>query len=134
MVLHPPADRIAGSDNVNSMVLRIDHRGTTLLLPGDLEIPGGERLLHHDRPAPGGVMMAPHHGSLQQDARPLLDWMRPSTVVISGGSRADRALVRQMWSQGGADVRITAAEGALRVEIDAKGRTRCFAWQENGWR
>lgn len=133
-ILHPPETRIEGSDNVNSMVLRIDHHGTTLLLPGDLEIPGGERLLHHGRPAPGGVLMAPHHGSLQQDARPLLDWMRPSTVVISGGKRAERALVRRMWSQGGADVRITAAEGALRVEIDAEGQTRCFAWREKGWR
>lgn len=120
--LHPPPVRLEGSDNANSLVLRIDHQGTTILLPGDLEMPGSEHLLRHSRPPPGGMLMAPHHGSLQEDARTLLDWMRPAVVVVSGGKRSLRPEVREMLAQGGADVHLTAAEGAVRIEVDREGK------------
>ncbi len=131
--LHPPMLPVAGSDNANSLVLRIDHRGRTILLPGDLEMPGSEHLLRHSRPPPGGMLMAPHHGSVQEDARTLLDWMRPSVVVVSGGNRSLREEVRQMLGQGGAEVRLTAAEGAVRVEVDRAGELTVRGWKADGF-
>jgi competence protein ComEC len=45
-VLHPPAGASADeSENARSLVLCVRHAGHTLLLTGDLEGPGLERLL-----------------------------------------------------------------------------------------
>jgi competence protein ComEC len=62
-VLHPPAEGPEGNENVRSLVLLVRHGGHTLLLTGDLEGPGLERLLGL-RPAPVDVLMSCHflHG------------------------------------------------------------------------
>jgi hypothetical protein len=44
-VLHPPAEGPDGNENVRSLVLRVRHAGHTLLLTGDIEGPGLERVL-----------------------------------------------------------------------------------------
>jgi competence protein ComEC len=44
-VLHPPAAGPAGNENARSLVLAVCHAGHTLLLTGDLEGPGQERVL-----------------------------------------------------------------------------------------
>ncbi|WP_153558285.1 ComEC/Rec2 family competence protein [Roseimaritima sediminicola] len=126
-IYHPPPQRMAGSDNANSLVLGLQHAGRVLLLPGDLESPGTERLLEHPRPPGGGILMAPHHGSLQQDPRPLLDWARPRTVIVSGSRRAGQPAVLETLGRNGADVHVTALEGALRTRIDSEGRVTVSA-------
>lgn len=134
LVLHPTERRIEGSDNANSLVLLLEYFGVSILLPGDLEVPGTENLLQHSRPRPGGVMMSPHHGSLQQDVRPILDWHRPSIVVVSGGYRAARPEVKLAQSQNGADCLVTAEHGAVRITIDPSGTVAADHWEENQWR
>jgi competence protein ComEC len=44
-VLHPPADGPEGNENARSMVLLVRHAGHSILLTGDLEGPGLERVL-----------------------------------------------------------------------------------------
>ncbi|MEM9828687.1 MAG: ComEC/Rec2 family competence protein, partial [Planctomycetota bacterium] len=63
-VLHPPVQPMDASDNANSLVLVASPAGVPVVLPGDLEPPGTEVLASRPRPPPGGVLMAPHHGSL----------------------------------------------------------------------
>lgn len=133
MILHPPRSRLSGSDNANSLVLRIDHGGKSLLLPGDLEPPGTERLIDQPRPVPGSVLMAPHHGSLAMDAETILNWGRPAETIVSGGPRARRPEVSDMLSSTGSGVRVTAAEGAIRVRIDEAGRISIRSWLETPW-
>ncbi len=107
-VLHPPPERIQGSDNANSLVL-VAHAGSSpLVLPGDLEPPGTQSLLWQPRVRGGGVLMAPHHGSLQLDMRPILDWSRTAAVVVSGSERAARDEVRDALSATGAGVFVTS--------------------------
>jgi competence protein ComEC len=132
-ILHPPPRGVDGSDNANSLVLRIDHGNTTLILPGDVEPPGTERLIEHDRPPPGGILMAPHHGSLQMDAATVLTWARPAVTIVSGGRRAKKPEVRQMLSITGSDVWVTARQGAIRVRIDSVGTKQLRAWIEDPW-
>ncbi len=100
-VLHPPAERLDGNDNANSLVLRVDCSGKSLILPGDLEPPGTESLIDTPRPPPGGVLMAPHHGSLTMNAASVLQWARPGETIVSGGQRARRPEVEQMLAAGG---------------------------------
>lgn len=123
-VLHPPAYRVPGNDNANSLVLSFDLGGRSLVLPGDLEPPGLQMVLDQPRPQAGGVLMAPHHGSLTLDNRAILDWARPRQVIVSGGMRARRPEVAEALRVRGSDVFITAQSGAIQVSIpnDQTGR------------
>jgi competence protein ComEC len=119
LVLHPPPYRVQGNDNANSLVLRIDTGGRSLVLPGDLEPPGLEMVLNRSRPLPGGVLMAPHHGSLTVDSQAILDWARPRQVIVSGGDRAKRPEVAEALRVRGSDVFVTAEIGAIQVTLPA---------------
>jgi competence protein ComEC len=61
-VLHPPAAGPKGNENTRSMVLLVRHAGHAILLTGDLEGAGLERVLTLPLPHVD-VLMAPHHGS-----------------------------------------------------------------------
>ena len=131
-VLHPPAQRLTGSDNANSLVI-IAGDGVPLVLPGDLEPPGTAVLVNRPRPSPGGVLMAPHHGSLTMDASAVLQWARPRETVVSGGRRARRVAVRQMLAAYGSGVHVTAIVGAIRVRIGKDGRIQVHSWLQSPW-
>lgn len=134
-VLHPTAawaGRDDVEDNAASMVLSIAAGGRELLLPGDLEPPGTGVLVDTPRPAPGGVLMAPHHGSLRMDADVVLAWSRPSQVVVSGGRRTADPEVAEMLSAVGSDVHLTRLHGAIRVRIDEEGRARIDRFRPGG--
>lgn len=131
-IMHPPPWRIAGNDNANSLVIRFDHLGRSLLLPGDLEPPGLAHVLEQPRPSPGGVLMAPHHGSLTVDNRMILDWSRPREVIVSGGSRAQRPEVLDALGVRGSGVRVTARDGAIRVRLGESG-IEVRSWREDPW-
>ncbi len=132
-VLHPPRERLPGSDNANSLVLRIDRGGRTLILPGDLEPPGTASLIGRARPPPGGVLMAPHHGSLRMDASSVLQWSRPRETIVSGGRRARRPEVYEMLAATGSGVHVTSHVGAIRVRIDAQGKIEVRSWVQSPW-
>jgi competence protein ComEC len=122
-ILHPPAQGVAGSDNANSIVLRIGYQGRNILLPGDLETPGFEYLMA-EMPLHCDIVMAPHHGSIKTDPLEFSQWTTPEYVVISGGAGRDVGAVRWAYEYRGAKVSHTAIDGAVRFEISAAGITR----------
>ncbi|QDV70137.1 ComEC family competence protein [Rosistilla carotiformis] len=132
MVLHPPRTHLRAKDNANSIVLRLDCFGHTLLLPGDLEDPGTAMLLAQPSPQPGGVLMAPHHGSLSQDIYPILRWADPAVVIASGGKRAAGPRVLRMLAETGAQPFVTHRDGAMRVSLDRDG-IQIRTWHDSPW-
>ena len=132
-VLHPPLTRLPGSDNANSLVLHLCWRGRSMILPGDLEPPGTAMLINLPRPNPGGILMAPHHGSLRMDAASVLEWARPRETIVSGGERARKPEVLEMLSAHGSDVHVTAIVGAIRVQIGKDGAVCIEEWDFAGW-
>ena len=132
-VAHPPASRQGRSDNANSLVMITKESSRPLILPGDLEPPGTAVLTSRPRPRPGGVLMAPHHGSLYMDAESVLQWSRPSVVVVSGGRRAKAPEVETMLRRFGADVWITARDGAIRTTRGRDGRWRIERFDGKNW-
>ena len=132
-VLHPPRQRLKGSDNANSLVLRLDVDRRTLILPGDLEPPGTAALIRQDRPPPGGVLMAPHHGSLTMDAESVLQWARPRETVVSGGERARNPQVSQALAITGSGVYVTANLGAIRVRLVPGKPVEVRPWLISPW-
>src|SRR5262249_34091070 len=75
-VLHPPRDGPDGNENARSLVLLVRHAGHALLLTGDLEGKGLDRLLSL-QPRRVEVLMAPHHGSPRANLPELAAWTRP---------------------------------------------------------
>ena len=133
VVLHPPLAGVGGNDNANSIVLSIQNGGRVLLLPGDLEPPGTQVLINQPRPKPGGVLMAPHHGSLTMDAESVLQWARPSETAVSGSRRAGRVEVAKMLAVTGSGVHVTAKVGAIRVTINDNGQIDIRCWKNKPW-
>jgi competence protein ComEC len=119
-VLHPPPPGVIGSDNANSIVLRIAYQGRTILLPGDLETSGLDDVMA-EMPLDCEIVMAPHHGSTRSDPIGFSTWSTPEHVVISAGMGRDVATVRWAYEHGGAEVKHTAIDGATRFDVSANG-------------
>lgn len=131
-VLHPPEDGPPGNENVRSLVLLVRHAGHTILLTGDLEGVGQDRV--RERPiAPVDVMLAPHHGGatanpFARDAdgtvRPgrMAAWARPRLVVSSQRPGKTDHLTAG-YGAVGATVWDTPTSGAVTVRSHATGLT-----------
>ncbi len=132
-ILHPDANAAFANDNAASLSILIEYAGRKLLLPGDLEGIGVDRLMQSP-PTKVDLMMAPHHGSLADDPDAFLGWAKPSHVVISGGTRANRLSVLKAYSHSGAaDVWVTARDHALRVEVSEDGAMAIQHWRDDRW-
>jgi competence protein ComEC len=83
-VIHPPASGPEGNENSRSMVLWLRHAGHSLLLTGDLEAAGLDRVLSLPK-FPIDILMGPHHGSRLSNTAALAQWATPRLVILSQG-------------------------------------------------
>jgi competence protein ComEC len=119
-LLHPPLEGTGGSDNSNSLVLLVEFHGRRVLLTGDLESPGLERLLRQP-PVDCDGLLAPHHGSARSDPPGLAAWSSPEFVVFSGGGSRDSRSAQRAYFDHGARTLHTAETGAVTVVMNDKG-------------
>ena len=119
-VLHPPQTGVQGNDNANSVVLTAEYFGHRVILPGDLESPGLDRLLAR-QPLGCDVLLAPHHGSRQSNSPGLAAWARPAWVVLSGDGRWSLPEIDATYRAVGGRTRHTFLDGAVQVTIDKSG-------------
>jgi competence protein ComEC len=119
-VLHPPPGGIPGYDNANSVVLMVEYRGCRIILPGDLESPGLDKLLTR-QPLHCDVLLAPHHGSRQSNSPGLAAWTRPVWVVLSGDGRWTLPEIDATYQAVGSHTLHTFLNGAIEVIIDEQG-------------
>jgi competence protein ComEC len=121
-VLHPPEFGMLGRDNANSILLAVEFADRRILLPGDLESPGLERVMT-DPPLDCDVLLAPHHGSDQSDPPGFAAWSSPEWVVMSG-RRPERTLDSVLsYQQAGATVLHTGLAGAVTCVISPSALT-----------
>ncbi len=121
-VLHPPRQGPPGNENARSLVLLIRYAGRKVLLTGDLEGAGLQRVLSRPSPVPD-VLLAPHHGSATSNtdafAHWATQWAKPSLIVSSENfprwRRADP------YTELGGTVWRTGIDGAAVVHIDGEG-------------
>ncbi|MEN6457530.1 MAG: ComEC/Rec2 family competence protein [Thermoguttaceae bacterium] len=119
--LHPARQALHGerrSENSNSVVLAVNGFGRRVLLPGDLESAGLDKLLARKR-LPCDVLLAPHHGSRRSGSSELAAWCRSRWVIFSGDGRWSRPESDTHSEPGGRDVLHTCRSGAIRVRITA---------------
>jgi competence protein ComEC len=113
-VLHPPAAGPVGNENTRSLVLRVRHRGHTILFTGDLEGTGLERVLALP-PEPVDVLMAPHHGSRVANTPALATWARPRLVIACQGPPRGRQRPPDPYAEQGAHFLGTWPHGAITI-------------------
>jgi len=119
-VLHPPRIGPEGKENHRSLVLRIRHRGHSILLTGDLEGPGLSRVL--DMPgAPIDVLMAPHHGSKTSNVPSLAEWAKPRVVISCEGLPRGPKRPLEPYTPAGAIFLGTWPHGAVTVRSGPQG-------------
>jgi competence protein ComEC len=110
------------SENDRSLVLRLDWRGFSLLLTGDLGWRGERQVLERAPPLRAWLLKVAHHGSRFGTTRPFLEAVRPAIAVISAGVRnpfrhpTPETLAR--LREAGARVYRTDRDGAVIVETD----------------
>jgi len=119
-VLHPPPAGPDGNENARSLVLEVRHAGHTLLLTGDLEGSGLERVLALP-PRKVDVLMAPHHGSRKANTPDFASWARPQVVVSCQGPPRSPADAAEPYKARGAQFLGTWPHGAVTVHSHSSG-------------
>jgi DNA internalization-related competence protein ComEC/Rec2 len=83
-VLHPQKYGFSDNENDNSLVLKVEYNGRIILLTGDLEEEGEDRLLKkYD--IESDVLKVGHHGSSTSSSRAFLAEVDPTYAVIQCG-------------------------------------------------
>jgi len=118
-VLHPPAVGPPGVENERSMVLVVRHAGHSILLTGDLEKAGTDRVLSL-APTPADVLMAPHHGSKAAFPSGLRTWAAPKCVLVSRGNLYANTVTER---ETGVPTWDTFTHGTLTVRSNPTGVT-----------
>jgi competence protein ComEC len=118
-VLWPPAEG-GGSDNDNSVVLRISYGERTILLTGDIEKAAERALAGQDLKA--DVVKVPHHGSKTSSTENFVLATKPAFAIISVGRNSrfghPHEQVVQRWQANGATVLTTGNYGTITVTTD----------------
>jgi competence protein ComEC len=119
IILHPPKEEFAERHNTNatSLVLRLEHRGVGILLPGDLDGREPSPFLLQE-PRPTAIVMVPHHGGRSLQTNRLLEWTTPKTLIFSTGKLTYKPEQLEELRQQGYEVRSTFVEGAIVIDIE----------------
>jgi len=118
LILHPPRENFAEPHitNATSLVVRLEHRGVGILLPGDLDGRLTSPFLLRE-PIPTAIVMVPHHGGRSMQTERLLEWTTPTTLLFSTGKLSHRPELLEEYRQKGYVVRETFTEGAIVIDI-----------------
>lgn len=121
-----PLRRLTGTrsdPNNNSLVLRADLQGVSVLLTGDVEHEGQRLLLASGTDLRADVLKVPHHGSAFSDPA-FLDTVRPRVAVIGVGAGNDyghpAAAVVARLTRSGARVLRTDLDGDVAVTVSGR--------------
>jgi competence protein ComEC len=133
-VHHPPEpewerQRVRNDDSV---VLELRYGKVSILLPGDIEREGEQRLSRTLSLAPLVVLKAPHHGSATSSSEEFIEAAHPRAVIFSAG-RNNRfghpaPVVVERFRRRGVEMFNTAVDGAVFVETDGE-RMEVTGWK-----
>ncbi|HWQ43945.1 MAG TPA: DNA internalization-related competence protein ComEC/Rec2 [Desulfosporosinus sp.] len=110
--------------NNNSLVLKLNYLGYSVLLTGDMEQEEMEELAETGVDLENDIFKEPHHGSRFSLDRPWLDGIHPQAVWISVGKNTynhPSPEVLQYWAERHIPVYRTDEHGTLRLLLGEQG-------------
>lgn len=119
-VLHPEYGDRYQDDNPSSLTLRINYGGRQILLTGDLEGAGLNKLLSEPSTDSVDVLLSPHHGSRTANTHDLSEWANPAYVIVSGGQQQTIPDLKKTFSKS-TQIYSTRQHGAIVCEVDQAG-------------
>jgi competence protein ComEC len=132
-IMSPTHDLVASCDKADvynnaSYVVRIDHGGRRIILPGDAEADAWEDILDELGPSELScdVLKAAHHGRQSGYYEPAAEAMDPSVVVCSVGKKPETDATDEYEAMG-AKVLSTRYRGTITVRLWHDGEV----WVEN---
>jgi competence protein ComEC len=134
-VLHPGPGSAALSANNSSCVIRLEYRGFSVLLPGDITAEVEQKLVKEQASSLSAtVLVAPHHGSKTSSSLPFLRAVDPALVVFSTGYRnrfrhPHPDVLRRYHRLGIASLD-TAAAGAVFLQVEDGRLTDSWGWRQ----
>ncbi|WP_298867082.1 ComEC/Rec2 family competence protein [uncultured Gimesia sp.] len=120
-VLHPDFSKKYETDNAASLTILLTFKGRRILLTGDLEGEGLEKLLTETVIDPVDVLLSPHHGSLSANTAELAHWANPDYVIVSCGKKIANSKLQKIYSSE-TQIFTTYKHGAITCRIDHKGK------------
>jgi len=121
-VLHPDGASYKATNN-RSCVLKIEGRGGSVLIAGDIEKKVENRLLQRGREIlSANILIAPHHGSKSSSTLNFVNAVSPEIVIFAAGYRNRYQFphneIIDRYSRRGAKMHMTGDAGAIRVVVD----------------
>ena len=108
--------------NNQSLVLRLNYQGHSLLLTGDIEEEVEEVLLNTNKELLADVLKAPHHGSKTSSSRGFLEKVNPKLTIISAPAKSrfnhPHLEVVERYKNLGVQIYQTGLSGAITVYIE----------------
>jgi competence protein ComEC len=129
-VLGPPQPYFHGTrsdENANSVVLLVEYRGVRMLLTGDLEAVGEERLLAQGVDLRADLLKVAHHGSRYSSTVEFLARVQPRHALVSMGrgnlfGHPDPGTIKRL-QDAGATVYRTDQLGSITLATRGEGWT-----------
>ncbi len=130
-VLNPPTwntirRKIRSPSDLNnsSLVIKLQFKNVSILLPGDIGKEAEGRMLRKDNLLRSDVLKIPHHGSSSSSSLPFLQRVKPTCAILSVGERNVGKLphpeVLRRYFQLGTQVYRTDRNGAITVGTDGE--------------
>ena len=119
-ILHP--DRIRGSENNKSCVLKVSTPELSILLPGDIESVVEKNLLQHlgTNRLQADVIVVPHHGSMTSSKVEFIDAVVPQVALFSVGYQNrfgfPKQAIIERYQDAGAVIYTTDNSGAIFID------------------
>lgn len=130
-ILSPPEHGTDSTDNSNSLVFCLKRAPYSILLPGDLDNVGLEKLLNQP-PRSFDITMAPHHGSQNSRPQDFIEWCQPDLFVVSGDSNDLERVTEELLDELGIHLLYTARHGAIKICVSESRLTKSI-WNGDQW-
>ena len=123
--LWPPTALTETKDNNESVVVRLQYHGKTVLFTGDLEAKAERELIATGANLNATILKVPHHGSKTSSSAELLEAVRPEVAVMSLGYHNrfhfPAAVVVDRYHADGITLLRTDQMGAVFADVDRNG-------------
>jgi competence protein ComEC len=111
--------------NANSVVVRLDYGGFSMLLPGDAEAQTEDRMVNKDVNIAATVLKVAHHGSKYATSESFIKTVKPQVAIISTGEwnryGHPSQVVLDRLKAAGVKVYRTDLQGEITITTKGKG-------------